>query len=441
VTLGEKPAGPRFWLRHPRTTVRWRLTLLYGGLFLASGVALLAITYTLVDHATFGRPGPHFVQAQLRAAGIPGPGGPRQQAVHPGGPPPAALNRLRRLLGTSSGRTAVTFVGSGQRIADLHQLVIESAIALAIMAVISAALGWLVARRVLRPLRTMTAATQQISEVNLHQRLAMQGPRDELRELADTIDGLLQRLEAAFTAQRRFVANASHELRTPLTVARALLEMVIRDPDATVETYRLTCRQVLEEGDQQEQLIDALLTLAQGQRRIDHIAALDLAAITGEVLRAREPDLAALGLHLDVSLDVAPFSGDRRLVERLVSNLLENALGHNMPNGHVRVQVHATAGQATLAISNSGPLVPAGEVDRLLQPFQRMSADRVGQRDGLGLGLGLSIVTAIASAHDATLDVRPGSDGGLEVEVRFPDVPDRAVAGEPQAAGSGLTTA
>ena len=163
----------------------------------------------------------------------------------------------------------VVSVGSNQRISDLHQLIGESGIALGIMAIISALLGWVVAGRALGPLRTMTATAQQISEANLHERLAMSGPRDELRQLADTIDGLLARLQAAFDAQRRFVANASHELRTPLTTARALLEMVMSDPRATVETSRATCEQVLEEGEQQEQLIDALLALAHGQRGID----------------------------------------------------------------------------------------------------------------------------------------------------------------------------
>ena len=184
--------------------------------------------------------------------------------------------RLQKLLESPSGRRVILNVQSGQRISDLHQLVIESSIALAIMAIISGALGWVVAGRVLAPLRTMTAATQQMSEVNLHERLAIQGPPDELRQLADTIDGLLERLEGAFDAQRRFVANASHELRTPLTTVRALLEMVLSDPRATVGTFRTTCRQVLEESAQQEQLIDALLALAQGQRGIDSRESIDL---------------------------------------------------------------------------------------------------------------------------------------------------------------------
>jgi signal transduction histidine kinase len=413
MTLRARRHAAVFRLRHPKTTVRWRLTLLYGGLFLASGAALLAITYTLVERANVSnRPAGVFLDrqaVQLKGA--------RTQYV---GPPPVALPpRVKEALRSSAGRAVVSKVGTGQRIADLHQLVIESAIALAIMAIISTLLGWLMAGRVLRPLRTMTATAQQISEASLDQRLAMQGPRDELRELADTIDGLLERLEGAFDAQRRFVANASHELRTPLTAARALLELVLSDPRATVKTFRATCRQVLEESEQQEQLIDALLALAQGQRGIEARESLDLAAVVDELLPVYASEAAARALDLDVSLEIAPMSGDRRLIERLVCNLLENALRHNVAHGSVTVAVRIRDGGATLVVANTGPLVPAGEIERLLQPFQRLAPDRVGHRDGLGLGL--SIVAAIAKAHGAELDVTAGQDGGLVIQARFPE--------------------
>jgi signal transduction histidine kinase len=246
----------------------------------------------------------------------------------------------------------------------------------------------------------------------------MQGPRDELRQLADTIDGLLERLQGTFNAQRRFIANASHELRTPLTASRALLEMVISDPTATVETFRTTCEEVLEEGEQQEQLIDALLALAHGQRGVVHREALDLAELAGDVLHTHRPQAAVRGVQLEVSLWPAALDGDRRLIERLVSNLLENAIRHNAPNGRVCLAVDTQAGRARLEVVNTGPLVPADEIDRLLQPFQRLAPDRISHQNGLGLGL--SIVAAIANAHDATLDVHAGVDGGLKIEVRFP---------------------
>jgi signal transduction histidine kinase len=276
---------------------------------------------------------------------------------------------------------------------------------------------------VLAPLRTMTAATQRISEANLHERLAMEGPRDELRQLADTIDGLLERLEGAFDAQQRFVANASHELRTPLTAVRALLEMVLTDPRATVARFRTTCQHVLEESEQQEQLIDALLALAQGQRGIAARERIDLATIACDVLRAYQGEAAARRVRVDTSLEPAPVAGDRRLIERLVSNLVDNALRHNVPGGNARVAVGtAETGEIELAVTNTGPVVPAADVDRLLQPFERLAGDRVGH--GEGLGLGLSIVAAIANGHGAALDVTPGADGGLVVTVRFARAPD-----------------
>jgi signal transduction histidine kinase len=434
-------------LRHPHTTIRWRLTLLYGGMFLICGAALLAVTYGLVSHAVsaggvvaFG-PGPATPAQSLTSPFSAGatvqkssPSGPTEQRFPDGSSiqlhalPQSTLvikgkevkipPNLSNLLGSATGRQAVRFVGRQQQIADLHQLEIESAIALAIMAIISALLGWYVAGRVLGPLRTITATAQQISEANLHRRLALPGPPDELRTLADTIDNLLARLESAFEAQRRFVANASHELRTPLTAVRALLEMVISDPRATVETFRETCREALEESEQQEQLIDALLALAQGQRGLDHREPTDLASVTDETIKALAPEADERHLHVEQTLAPATIYGDRRLIARLVSNLLQNAIRHNVPDGEIQIRVGAFGGRASLTIANTGPVVPADQVVRLLQPFQRLATDRLGHHDGFGLGL--SIVAAIASAHEARLDIRPGEHGGLHIEVTFP---------------------
>jgi signal transduction histidine kinase len=409
-----------FRLAQPQTTIRWRLTLLYGGLFVACGAALLAVTYTLVSKATVppkptGTGRPICARPLVNTARTGETVGPdmlcraSQAKVAPA--------QVRRLLQSPAGNAVVRIAATGQRTADLHQLEIESGIALAIMAVVAATLGWLLAGRVLRPLRTITSATQQISEANLHHRLAMRGPRDELRTLADTVDGLLERLEGAFDAQRQFVSNASHELRTPLTATRALLEMSLSDPNATVETFEDACRQALEESEEQERLIDGLLALAHGQRGIAQREVIDLAALTARVLERREPDADAAGLGLDVSLKPAFISGDRHLIERLVSNLVDNAIRHNAPDGVVRALVEQRAGQSRLRVANSGPPVPQQEVERLLQPFHRLAPDRVGHRDGLGLGL--SIVEAIAAAHGANLAIRPRSGGGLEVEVWF----------------------
>jgi signal transduction histidine kinase len=257
-----------------------------------------------------------------------------------------------------------------------------------------------------------------ISATSLHKRLALGGPNDELSQLAGTFDDLLDRLEAAFAAQRRFVANASHELRTPLTLERALLEANLTDPDATIDSFRATSERLLALSQQQEQLTDALLTLASSERGLDRHEPFDLAALADEALQNRAPELQSLGLHMDATLQPAPSTGDPRLVERLIANLLDNATRHNIAAGHIQITTHDRAGRAVLAVSNSGPHIPAGELDRLLQPFQQADANRAS--NGGGRGLGLSIVHAIAVAHNATLALRPQPEGGLHVEVSFP---------------------
>ena len=419
-------------LLHPHTTVRWRLTLIYAGLFLACGAGLLAITYALVARAD--------VLPQAAQFAVNGPG-PPPFALPPGFLPPRGRARtaigplpqqVRRALRSRAGQAALHVVVANQRGADLRRLEVESGIALAIMTLISGLLGWIVAGRVLRPLRTITATTREISEASLHRRLALEGPPDELRQLADTIDDLLARLEAAFEAQKRFVANASHELRTPITAVRALLEMVMSDPHATVHTFRETCRQVLEENEQEERLIDALLTLAQGQRGTDRAEPVDLAGVTREAARALEREAALRGVTIETSLDGGTISGDPRLVERLVSNLLENAIRHNVPEGMVTASVESRGDRVVLHVANTGPVVPADQVERLLAPFQRLAPDRIGHD---GLGLGLSIVAAIADAHHATLEVRPRARGGLDIRVPFP-LAALAPASEPEPAPS-----
>ena len=264
----------------------------------------------------------------------------------------------------------------------------------------------------------MTAAAQRISEDNLGQRLAVPGPGDELKDLGDTIDGLLDRLQAAFGAQRQFVANASHELRTPLTLTQTLLQMTLTDPRPTLASYRATCQDVLAAGEQQEQLIEALLTLARSQRGLDHREPVDLAAITSNVLRSCEPDAAARGLAISAAITTAPVLGDARLLQRLAANLIDNAIRHNIPGGQVGIRVTADGARARLTITNTGPVIPAGQVTRLLEPFQRLPDGRRADQEGLGLGL--SIVAAIAKAHHATLTVTPGRPGGLTIEISFP---------------------
>ncbi len=372
----------------PRRTVRLRLTLFYGFLFLGSGTALLAITYGLVS-------------ARLSANLVTQPARGSTTGSGPVTAPPAVADSMR-----------------AQQAADLHQLLIQSGIALAIMAAAALALGWLTAGRTLRPLRVITAATRQISDRNLYERLALTGPRDELTDLAGTIDGLLARLDTAFDSQRRFVANASHELRTPLMLTQTLLQVALADPAITLDSLRAACQEVLAACKEQDLLIRALLTLARSQRGLDHREPIDLAEITRHVLHAREQETVARGLRVDAALGPAPAAGDLSLAEILVSNLFENAIRHNFPGGHIHITTGAHGDQATLTVANAGPHVPADQARRLLEPFQRLDGRR--GHDHEGRGLGLSIVAAIASAHDATLSVLPRPSGGLAIEVTFP---------------------
>jgi signal transduction histidine kinase len=326
-----------------------------------------------------------------------------------------------------------------QRTAELDALLTKSGIALAIMAFASIGLGWLVAGRALRPVRTMSARARGISERNLHERLALDGPNDELKELGNTFDDLLARLEKAFESQRRFVANASHELRTPITLERTLVEVALADPEPSVQSLRDTCRRVLAAGQQQERLIEALLTLARSQRGIASREPLDLAAIAAAVIAGIDSG----GIRLERRLGGAQTTGDQRLVERLVANVLDNALEYNDPDGWVGVWTGIRDGTPTVEVANTGPVVGAEQVGGLLEPFRRLNGDRSklngdrsildGGRSKLdgdrsnnherGLGLGLSIVEAIATAHGARLSASPRPEGGLLVRVSFPARP------------------
>jgi signal transduction histidine kinase len=285
-------------------------------------------------------------------------------------------------------------------------------VALVLLTVASFALGWIVAGRFLRPLRTMTATARDISASNLHRRLATGRPANEFSELADTLNDLFARLEASFASQRDFVANASHELRTPLTAERTLLQVALADRAATTEALRAACQDVLDLNLAQERRIDALLTLASGEAGLDRRADIDLAAIAAGAVASREPGARERDLRVVTTLAPAATTGDPNLVDSLVTNLVDNAVRHNVTGGRIEV----TTTGSTLAVRNTGPVIPADEVDRLFQPFQRLGPRRMNAD---GHGLGLAIVRAVAEAHGAVVTVDAPATGGLAVVVTF----------------------
>jgi signal transduction histidine kinase len=393
-----------------------RLTLLYVGLFLASAACLLTITYFLVEQQlpqVTTSAGAVFISSdgQVTAGSASGSAG---CAPVPGTlPGPVQPGACQPLLQAVAVRAA-----SG----TLNRLLIESGIALGIMAVASVGLGWLMAGRVLSPLRTITATARRISARSLHQRIAMTGPDDELKELGDTFDQLLGRLDASFRAQRQFVANASHELRTPLARQRTLLEVALRDRGATDASLRAACERALAAGEQQERLIAGLLTLARGERGLDRFEPFDLAALAATAVAARRDDADDAQVSLATRMSAAVAAGDPGLAERLVANLVDNAIRYNADGGRVEVSTGTRAGRPYLTVANTGPVIPPDQLGRLFRPFQRMDPARRAP-GGLGpcdLGLGLAIVSAIAAAHGADLRAVTRASGGLAIDVVFP---------------------
>lgn len=409
----------------PGRTVRLRMTVLYGCLFLGSGVVLLAMTYGLLVHAVSG----HFMAQGGQSAFQPAPG----TAGADGGPlapsgagtpsfhPAPGATPISQSLQSVSRQVPPEIAAAMAREKDavLHQLLVQSAIALVFTAALAMLLGWLVTGRVLRPLQVITRTVRQISATSLHERLALAGPADELKELGDTFDSLLGRLEAAFAAHRSFVANASHELKTPLARQRVIGQLALSDPEASMASLRVAHERILLEGEQQERMIEALLTLARGNAGIEIPHPFDLTALTREVLVSREAEATVREVTIRSSLRPAQASGHAPLVERLIGNLVDNALRYNFSDGLVEVSTQTTGDRAVLTVTNTGPMVAEDDIERLFRPFQRLGAARTGRRRD-GLGLGLSIVEAIAKAHGAVLTTAPRSTGGLSITVAFP---------------------
>ena len=372
-------------LHLPSQTVRLRLTLLYGGLFLISGVVLLSITYLIFRHAS----GLNVIVPNGPTSGRPAPDS-------------DAVRRATELVRRSTDA--------------LHQGLLRSVIVLGLMTVGSVALGWLVAGRVLRPLRTMTATTRQISERNLNERLALTGPRDELKDLADTIDGLLARLEAHVAEQQRFAANASHELRTPLAITQTLLDVAGTDPD---HDHDELVRRLREVNTRAVNLTEALLVLSRAGRRSFTTEQVDLSLIVEEAAEALLTFAERRGVTIETAVETTPAVGSHSLLLQMATNLLQNAIVHNLPErGMVWVTTSAQPHAVVLTVENTGEKLDAQMVSTLHEPFQR-GTERL-RSDHAGVGLGLAIVKNIAQAHDGNLTLNPRDAGGLSVTVELP---------------------
>jgi len=387
--------------RRPRLTVRARLTLLNTGLFAVCGAIVVLVSYTLM--------------AQLGTAGQ------SHQSSPPRGVPASIAARCRSesLLARPDesilAKCSLAFQRQGeqdQRDLTLSHLLEYSLITVAVVIALAAILGWIAAGRALRPVHRITAAARAASEHNLSARVALRGPRDELRELAETFDEMLGRLQATFESQQRFIANASHELRTPLAVLRATVDVVLDNPDSTPSDLRGMGADIRIAVDHAEQLISTLLILARNERGLTVHEDVDLATVAEDVL-----DTAGLrDRQVHTTLEPAVISGDPVLVERLIANLLDNADRYNATGGEIWISTRTAAGNSQMTVANTGPVISPADADRILQPFQRLN-DRTSQD---GFGLGLAIVASIAAIHGGTVTARPRNNGGLTVTVTIP---------------------
>ncbi|MFJ8577281.1 sensor histidine kinase [Micromonospora sp. NPDC093277] len=397
-----------------RLTIRARLTLVHGGLLLLAGTILLGVTYVLVDQRLRQPLNGVFAQGKVVQTS------PLGRTPNPAG----AAEQVRVLLQAAQDEAKRT---------ALESLLTQGGLALLLISAVALGFGWLIAGRALQPLHQITGTARRIAAVGaagrgLHERIALHGPRDEVKELADTFDLMLERLDRSFDGQRRFVANASHELRTPLALNRSLLEVAMSRPGAPAELRQLG-ETLLAINERHERLIDGLLTLADSEQQVVERTPVDLAEIAGHVLDQTAAGAAELTVRRQLA--PAPTAGDPVLLERLTQNLMENAVRHNLPaGGEIEVSTGIVEGRATLVVANTGPVVPSYDIETIFQPFRRLRHERVaaprpsGDRDragaGRGFGLGLSIVRAVAQAHGGAVHAYPRNGGGLVVTVVLP---------------------
>lgn len=389
---------PRILGRH---SVRARIALACAGLFLVTAAAFVAATYTVVAHSFDPAPPPNFESSALArtcqaAALIPG----RLKLD------PALYKQCQYFLGAANQRTS-----------DLHQLLLWSLGGLGVSTIVAGILGWAVGRRILLPLHKITAAARRASQERLDERISLDGPDDELKELADTFDDMLNRLDLAFASQRRFVANASHELRTPLTSMRTLIDVAMAKPTRTTEQFEVLVAHVRNALDQSEALIDGLLTLARSDRGVTAQELADLEAAAQDAIDEVATAARRSNIVIRADLSPSPAFGDRVLLERLVGNLLDNAVRYNVPGGSIRVVTATDGDDCSVTVTNTGPFVPESAVTSLFEPFTRLDG-RVSNRRGSGLGL--SIVASVVKAHHGNLHAEALPNGGMKISVRLP---------------------
>jgi signal transduction histidine kinase len=386
-------------MRLPRPTIRLRLTATYGVVFLITGAVLLTIGYALVRHNLSSR---GHLRTELTKLGLT--------------PPPG--------LETTGGQLVLAPDSAGARFAEavraqvqsdtLHRLVDEYVLALLAMTMISVAAGWLLAGRALRPLRQITATARRVSGQNLGERIGLAGPADELKELADTFDGMLGRLDSAFAGQRHFVANASHELRTPLAIMRTEVDVALADPVARADELRAMGEAVRETVDRCERLIEGLLVLARSETALALDEHVDLAALAGDCITDLRAHAHDAGIEITLELAPARTVGDPRLLERLIANLLDNGIRHNVAGGFLSVSTGTENGRAYVNVSNGGPRIDPAAAQTLTEPFRRLD------RSYDGFGLGLSIVRSVAEAHGGLTTLNAPEAGGLEIRIELP---------------------
>jgi signal transduction histidine kinase len=396
-----RPEPPFPWLR---PTIRIRLTLLYGGMFLIAGILLLSIIYLLAAQAINTGNEPLFKIV----------GGAEFKVTSDNCP---AINNASNLTYPQFNE-AVSACIDDQRQAALDNLLSRSLLALLGLAIIAFAFGYAMAGRVLSPLGRITRTARAVAGSDLSRRIELDGPDDELKELADTFDEMLERLQRAFTAQQRFVGNASHELRTPLAINRTLLEVHLSDPNAPVELRQLG-KTLLATNERSEQLVEGLLLLARSDNQIVERKPVDLAEVAEQAVDQVHAEAEAKGVVIRGEQKPAVVQGNGVLLERIALNLVQNAVRYNVPeSGWVEVTTEVQHGQAVLVVSNTGPVVPAYEIDNLFEPFRRLRTERTGSDKGVGLGL--SIVRSVARAHGGHISAQPREGGGLVMRVSLP---------------------